>query len=63
VPEVKMQNEMVKLPEKEIKKMNLPPQETKRVEQNSPRVKNEVLVPKEEFQKQQGEKKQEQKKQ
>jgi hypothetical protein len=62
VPEVKMQQETVKLPEKEIQKMNPPPQEIKRVEQNSPKVKEEVLVPKEEFHKQQSERTQEPKK-
>ena len=56
VPEVNMQHETVKLRDKEIKKLTLPPEEHKRVEQNTPRVKNEVLVPRDEFHRQQSEK-------
>jgi hypothetical protein len=51
VPEVKIHHLTVKLRETEIKKMNLSPQETKRLEQNSSRVKNEVLIPPEDFHK------------
>jgi hypothetical protein len=56
IPEIKLQHENITLPPKQIKRMNLPPQEEKRVEQNSPRVKKEVLVPSEDFHKQQNEK-------
>jgi Family of unknown function (DUF6600) len=55
VNEVKMQHENVTLPPRQIQKMNLPPQEHQRVEQNSQRVRKEVLVPKEEFHRQQSE--------
>jgi hypothetical protein len=47
---VTVQHEAVRLPGREVKKMTLPPGERKRVEQNSPRVKKEVLVPRQEFQ-------------
>lgn len=60
VNEFKMQKETIKLPEREIKKMNLPPQENKRVEENSPRVRKEVLVSREEYHKKHKEGNQEQ---
>ncbi|MEO8398734.1 MAG: DUF6600 domain-containing protein [Ignavibacteriaceae bacterium] len=50
---VKIQRENVKLPNRQIQKINLPPQEKEKVEQNAPRVKKDVLLPKEEFHKQQ----------
>ncbi|MCW8809922.1 MAG: hypothetical protein OQJ93_02365 [Ignavibacteriaceae bacterium] len=49
VPEVNMQHETVKLQNTEINRMNLPPGEHQRVEQQTPRVKKDVLVPREEF--------------
>jgi hypothetical protein len=55
VTEVKLQHETIKLHEREIKKMNLPKQENTRVEQNYPRVKRDVLVPREVFRKREGE--------
>ncbi len=62
VPEVRIQRETVKLPDKQIQRMDLPPQEKKRVEQNAPRVRNEVLVPPDKYRKQQSEQRQEPKK-
>jgi hypothetical protein len=53
IPESRMNQEIIKLPPRQIQKMNLPEQENKRVEQNSPRVRNEVLVPKNVYQKKQ----------
>lgn len=58
IPEVKMQRQTIKLPQRNIERMNLPQQENKRVEQNSPRVRKDVLVPKEEFRRQQSERNQ-----
>jgi hypothetical protein len=49
-PEVVVTHETVKLPQRDVKKMTLPPGEASRVEQNASRVKKEVLVPREEFQ-------------
>jgi hypothetical protein len=62
ITEVKVRNEAVKLTEREIKKMQLPPEEKKKVDQNTPRVKKEVLVPREEFHRKQSERKDDQKK-
>lgn len=59
VPEVTMNRQTIKLPERQIQKMNLPQQENKRVEQNSPRVRKEVIVSREEFHKREGERNQE----
>lgn len=56
VPEVSIQNQKVKLPQREIQRINLPQQENKRVEENSQRVKKEVILPREEFQKKPSEK-------
>ena len=58
VPEVRIQHETVKLPKRQIQRMDLPPQEKKRVEQNAPRVRKDVLVPPDKFRKQQNEKRQ-----
>ena len=49
VPEVNIPHETVRLPQREFHKMNLPPVEHQRVEQHSPRVRSEVLVPRDEF--------------
>jgi hypothetical protein len=57
IPEFNLNRESAKLPERNIEKMNLPQQENKRVEQNSPRVRKEVLIPREEFHKQEGQRK------
>jgi len=53
VQEVNVQREPVKLPERSIERMNLPKEENKRVEQNLPRVRKEVLMPRDEFHRQQ----------
>lgn len=53
VTEINLNRESAKLPERNIEKMNLPKEENKRVEQNSSRVKKEVLMPREEFHRQQ----------
>jgi hypothetical protein len=45
VPEQNLQHETVKLPEKEIKKMKLPPQEDKQGEQQAPVFKKKFLFP------------------
>jgi hypothetical protein len=52
IPEIKIQRENITLPPRQIKKMNLPMEENRRVEQNAPRVRNEVLLSKEVFHKQ-----------
>ncbi len=49
VPELNIPHETVRLPEREFHKMNLPPMEHQRVEQHFPRIRREVLVPREEF--------------
>ncbi len=59
IPEVKMQREPIKMRDRNIERMNLPQQENQRVEKNSPRVRRDVLVPRERFQKQQIERRQE----
>lgn len=48
-PEVGVSRETVRLPQREVKKMTLPPGEEKRVEENATRVRKEVLIPREEF--------------
>jgi hypothetical protein len=53
VPEVRIQRQIIKLPKRNIERMDLPQQEKTRVDQNTNRVRKEVLVPREEFQKQQ----------
>ena len=59
VPDVRIQRVTVKLPDRQIQRMDLPPQEKKRVEQNASRVRNEVLVPPDKYRKQESEKRQE----
>ncbi|MEJ2104559.1 MAG: hypothetical protein P8X47_08290 [Ignavibacteriaceae bacterium] len=49
VPEVNINHDIVRIPQREFHKMNLPPEEHQRVEQHSPRIRNRVLVPREEF--------------
>jgi Family of unknown function (DUF6600) len=49
VNEFKIHRETVRLPKREITKMDLPPAESRRVEQNSQRVSRSVLVPRERF--------------
>lgn len=56
LPEATVQREPVRVPARKIERMNLPQQENRRVEQNSPRVRKEVLVPRDEFHRQQNEK-------
>ena len=51
VNEVKIKHETVKLPGTKIKRMKLPPQENKRIEQNSSQVRKEVLISREEYHK------------
>jgi hypothetical protein len=55
LPEAKAEHETIKLPPRQIQKMNLPQEENKRVEKNSQRVRNEVLVPRDKFHRQQKE--------
>ena len=60
ITEYKFQPQTVKLPKRDIKRMTLPQQENNKVQQNLPRVKKEVLVPRDQFQKQQNERTQQQ---
>lgn len=53
ISEVNMPHETIKLRDRNIERMNLPQQENQRVEKNSPRVRRDILVPRERFQKQQ----------
>jgi hypothetical protein len=55
IPEVSLQREAVKPPVRNIERMDLPQQENQRVQQNSTRVRKEVLIPRDEFKKQQKE--------
>lgn len=49
IPEIKLQNENLKLPERRIKRMNLPDQERTRVEQHAQQIRNKVLISRDEF--------------
>ncbi len=51
VPEVKLQRQPVNVPKRKVEKVILPPPEAKKVEENSVRVKKEVLVPRDEYKK------------
>jgi hypothetical protein len=62
VSEFKLQHQTIPLSDRVIKKMNLPQQEIKRLEKNTPRVNKEVLVPREEFRKRQSERNQQREK-
>ncbi len=53
IENIKIGRQTINLPERQINKMDLPPQEKTRVDQNSSRVKTEVLIPKDEFKKRQ----------
>jgi hypothetical protein len=55
IPEVRMQREQVNLPDRNIERMNLPREENQRIEQNSSRIRRDVLVPREKFRSQQDE--------
>jgi hypothetical protein len=57
VPGVKVQRQTVKLPQRNIERMNLPQQEKTRVDQNTIRVRKEVLVPRDKFNRQERNKK------
>ena len=52
VPEINVQREQVKVSNRNMEKMSLPKEENKRVEQNIPRIRKEVLMPRDEFHKQ-----------
>lgn len=49
IPEVNIKHDTIRLNRTEIRRMNLPPEETHRVEQQAPRIRREVLVPREKF--------------
>ncbi len=53
VQKVDLNRKSIKLPERNITKMILPKEENNKVEQNLPRIKKEVLMPRDEFHKQQ----------
>lgn len=53
VQEVNIKREPVKINVRNVERMNLPKEEASRVEQNLPRVMKEVLIPRDEFHKQQ----------
>ena len=57
INEIRIRHEVVKTPKREIKKMDLPLQETKRVDQNTARVRKDVLVQPYKFTKPKNEKK------
>ncbi len=62
VTDYKTRPQTIKLPNREIKRMNLPPQENKKVEQNTQRVRKDVLVPRDQFRKQENARNQQQQK-
>jgi Family of unknown function (DUF6600) len=51
VPEVKLQRQQIKLPRRNVERTVLPPQDEKKVEDNSARVRKNVLVPRDEYKK------------
>ena len=58
VPEINIPKESVRLPNREIMKMKLPPVEHQRIQPHEEKVRKEVLVPKDNFEKQQHERRQ-----
>ena len=53
IPDLRAQQENVRLPKRQLQKMVLPDQERTRVNENSPRVRERVLIKRDEFKRQQ----------
>jgi Family of unknown function (DUF6600) len=62
VPEIKLRRQPVNVQKRKVEKIILPPSETKKVEENSVRVKKEVLISRDQYRKKEVQKKEIQKK-
>ena len=56
---IRIQQENVKIQKRELMKINLPPTESQKIERNSPRIKEKVLVPRQQYREQQQQRKKE----